>query len=139
MVIQRWQSLLLFISLVLISIFSVSNYGTLHTSDAQFIVNASNNTGYWFFNLAIILLLLVSIFMFKMLNVQKLLVAIATIAMGADAIWGYKYLHLLANSEASVSFGASWILLIVAFGLTIISFFLICADQKLLRSYDRLR
>lgn len=139
MVIQRWQSLLLFVSLVLMSIFSVSNYATIYSDGGNTIINASANTGYWIFNILIVLVLLVSIFLFKKLNVQKFFVCLGIIMMGTTAIWGYNYLHQLAGEGDVVKLGFSWILLIVAFGLSIISFFCIGADQKLLKSYDRLR
>lgn len=139
MVIQRWQSLLLFISLVLMSIFSVSNYATIYTDGGNCIINASSNTGYWIFNILIVLVLLIAIFLFKKLNVQKFFVVLGIVMMAATAIWGYNYLHQIASADAVVKLGFSWILLIVAFGLSIISFICIGSDQKLLKSYDRLR
>lgn len=140
MVIQRWQSVLLFIALVLVSIFCVSAYGKFIMPDDVIIsVIASTNTGYWLYNMGIVLLLLISIFLFKTPGWQKCLIWISIFMMGGSAIWGYNYLHAIVPQGATVTLGLSWILLCVAFGLAIVSLFLIAADQKLLKSYDRIR
>lgn len=140
MVIQRWQTVLLFLALVLVSIFSVSNYATLIQPDnMEMTVSASANTGYWLYNVAIILILLISIFQFKTPKLQKTFVLIAAAMIGGTAIWGYNYLQRLGIGSVDVHLNVSWILLIIAFGFTVISFFLICKDQRLLKSYDRIR
>lgn len=135
MVIQRWQSLLLFISVALMAIFSVSDYGKAMSGNTETFIAVSQNTGYWIYNIIIAIILFISIFMFKNLGAQKCLVILSALMMGGSAIWGFNYLHQMS----SVSLTYSWILLIVAFGLTVISYFLIAADQRLLKSYDRLR
>ena len=140
MVLQRWQTVLLFISIVLISIFSVSNYATLISSDGgQTVLSASSNTGYWIYNMVIILLLLISIFQFKNLTCQKILIWLSAAMMGGSAIWGYNYLHRLAAPQNMVHLNVSWVLLIVAFGFALISIILITRDQRILKSYDRIR
>ena len=140
MVLQRWQTVLLFISLVLISIFSVSNYGTLEMADGgQLSIMASENTGYWLYNLAIVLILLISIFQFKTPGWQKTFIVIALLMMVGTAIWGCLYLNNLTMSGGAMHLNISWILLIVAFGLSLVSFFLICSDQRKLKAADRIR
>lgn len=140
MVLQRWQSLLLFIAVVLMGIFSVSAYGVKESPDMLSTgIYASENTGYWFLNILTAVVLFIAIFMFKKLNAQKCLVLLACGMMGASAIWGYNYLHRLSVAPVECHLTYTWILLIVAFGLSVISLFLIGADQKLLKSYDRIR
>lgn len=140
MVIQRWQTVFLFISLVLVSIFSVSNFGTIEDMNSvHTVVNASSNIGYWLYNLAIVLILLISIFMFKKQNVQKLLVLLSAAMMGGSAMWGYNYLHFITPAQSIMHYSISWVLLIVAFGLSLCAYFLILSDQRLLKSADRLR
>ena len=134
MVIQRWQSLLLFIAVVLMAIFSVSNIANISQGQEMVGISAQSNVGYWFLNIATAVVMFVAIFMFKQLNVQKCLVGLSCLMMGASAIWGFNYFRGLGGE---LTF--SWILLIVSFGFAVISFILIGKDQKLLKSYDRLR
>lgn len=139
MVIQRWQSLLLFISLVLVAIFSVSNYATLH-GEVDLTLNAATNAGYWLYNMAATLVLLVSIFMFRRLKLQQRLVRLAAFMLCGTAVWGYCYLCGLAtDAQMSLSLGYSWILLAVAFVLAIVASCLIGKDYKLIYHSERLR
>lgn len=140
MVIQRWQTVFLFVSLVLLAIFSVSEYGVFHLADgAELPIQASENIGYWIYNIVIVLLLLIAIFLFKNPGLQKTLIIVGILMMGGSAIWGYNYLHSIVIDGASLSLTYSWILLIVAFGLSIFSIVLISSDQSRLRAADRLR
>lgn len=135
MVLQRWQSLLLFIALVLVATFSVSNYATIDSN----VLNASGNLGYWFYNMAIVLLLLVSIFLFRHLSLQKILVVVSALMMCGSAVWGFCFLRSLSGEGSVMQFGISWILLAVAFVLALVSWCLINKDYKLLRSAYKLR
>lgn len=140
MVIQRWQSLLLFIGVILMAIFSVSAYAYFTTHDGiDTGIYLSENIGYWILNILIAFVLFLSIFAFRNLKVQKLLVLLSILMMVASAIWGLLYVSGLSKQGVEVHLTYSWILLIVSFGLAIISLILINADQKLLKSYDRLR
>lgn len=143
MVIQRWQSMLLFIAVVLMGIFSVSDY--VRFDSPQLLptdIFDSGNMCYRFLNVLIAAVLFVSIFLFKKLNLQKCFVFIACAMMVVSAIWGwYKINRFVAEIPGCdvFHFTASWILLIAAFVLSLISLFFIQADRNLLKSYDRLR
>lgn len=140
MVIQRWQSLLLFISMVLVAIFSVSDYASIVVDDKMTIIlNASENIGYWILNILTAVMLLLSIFLFKKPSKQKLTVILSSLLMIASAIWGLLYIKIGASDCESYRFGLSWILLFAAFVMTVVAYFCIVADQKLLKSYDRIR
>lgn len=156
MVIQRWQSVLLFFAALMMGVFTFSSLGQVQTAD--FTLNftslgftyegvATNGapTGYflhtWYFfivSLASALLMLLDIFLFKNFRLQKsvccisILFAIASTAVAAGI--GY-----YSVDGADVSWSTMAFCPLLAIFACIMALRCIRRDERLLRSVDRLR
>lgn len=142
MVIQRWQTVLLFIAVICMGIFSVAPLACMSTQmgeTASFM--AYQEWGYFLLNIIITLLLLISIFLFKQLNTQSTLVLVSMFLMIISVICGlWIYYDLVGqNPIEEVKLSFSGLLLIGAFVFSLLSLICIRKDRKLLQSYDRLR
>lgn len=156
MVIQRWQSVLLFIVAVVMACFTFMSLGQVQLSEYSLnfttlgftIEGISTNgapSGYlfhtWAFfivSLMSFLLPLINIFLYKNLKLQKrvclieVFFLIAVVAIGC----AYGYYHF---DNATVSWSSLVIAPLLAFVADIMAYNRICSDQRALRSADRLR
>lgn len=155
MVIQRWQSVLLFIAALAMAAFTFMSLGqvqlpeySLNFTTLGFCIEGETTGGqsgfymqtlpFFIVSLMSAIIPLIDIFIFKNLRLQKtlclieLLFLFATIAIGA--VYGY---------STFVGFSVSWSSLVIAPFLAIIAIVMayirISSDERLLRSADRLR
>lgn len=153
MVIQRWQSLLLLIAVVMMGLFSFCSLGQIQGADTSFNISAlgiyaegngthlQQGTIY----VAIVawltaLLSLIAIFLFKNTRLQRrvcwLCIVLTLAACGSEWLAATTF-------EVPGSNGVSWSSMVCAPFIAIVS--LLCAircirsDEKKLASYDRLR
>lgn len=156
MVIQRWQSVFLLITAVLMACFSFLSLGqvqlpsqSLNFTTMGFTIEGEATggaaSGYYahtwsFFAVAVLsfVLPLINIFLFKNMKLQKsvclieIFVLLAVLAIGC--IYGY-----YNNFGGEVSWSSLIVSLPLAFFANILAYNRISADQRLLRSADRIR
>lgn len=156
MVIQRWQSLLLFIAAVAMFAFSFLSLGQVQLPDYSlnfttlgFTIEGNSTgdslTGYYmhtwcFFIVSLMcgILPLINIFLYRNLKLQKTICLIGILFILAAVSIGCGYGYFAFDGYA-----VSWSSLIIAPALALIAiimaYYRINADQKLLKSADRIR
>lgn len=156
MVIQRLQSLCLLIGVVMMCLFSFYSLGQVQTHDFTFNFNTLGfqyegeatdgaptgtfiSTLYFFItSITTTLIMLIDIFLFKNLNLQKrvclvcVLLVIACISIAASL--GYTAIEGHSVSWSSVAFSP-----FIALAACIAAYYLMVSDQKKLRAADRIR
>lgn len=156
MVIQRWQSVFLFITAVMMACFTFMQLGQVQLENYSLnfttlgftyegIATDGAPTGYYmhtwgFFivSLLTILLPLINIFLFKNLNLQKNVCIIEVFLMLAILAMGVVYGYYTFDTNY-VSWSSVIIAPLLALICNFIAYFMISADQKLLKAADRLR
>lgn len=134
MVIQRWQSVFLLLASIMMGIYSFLPLAS--QGDVNFY--PSDNVVYMVLNLLIALLSLVSIFLFKNLARQKMVVKVNLFLIIASAIVGAIMIYVgMPNLE--ILWTAGPLLLICSFLMTIAAIRRIKHDDKLLKAADRIR
>ena len=156
MVIQRWQSVLLFITVVAMAAFSFLSLGQVQLPDFTlnfttfgfYIEGISTNgsaSGYYmhtfpFFIVSIIsaIIPLINIFLFRNLRLQKslCLVGILFILAAASIGCGYGYCTF---ADTHVSWSSLIIAPLLALIATLMAYARINSDQKMLKAVDRIR
>ena len=126
MVIQRWQSVFLLLAAVFMGAYSFLPAATLYDSPDIITVFPIDFPGNFIGNIIIALFLLVTIF-------TAIILIVISAATGLFAIGP------LHGTEPKITFGFSACFLPLALILTHMAYRRILADEKLLRSYDRLR
>lgn len=156
MVIQRWQSVLLFIAAAVMACFTFMSLGQVQLTDYSLnfttlgftyegIATDGAPTGYafhtWpFFIVSLLSFLLpfINIFLFKNLRLQKRVCVIevffllAVLAIGCT----YGYYHF---ADAQVSWSSLIVAPLLALIADVLAYNRICRDHRLLRAADRLR
>lgn len=140
MVIQRWQSVLLLVAAVLVGIFCFTPLAQEAAVEQSMPVSHSIAEApvLLIVNLLIAVLLIIAIFMFKNLRQQRKVTLVTIVLIAASIV---SSIFVVYNSWPGASF--YWfggvLLLCVALILAVGAYRLMGKDQKLLRSYDRLR
>lgn len=138
MVIQRWQSVLLFLACVCMVIFLLIPFGAAidaQSADSLTPMMPVEHPVFFILNVLAAVLLLIDIFMFKNLKKQKMVLIIAMLMIVASEIC---VLIMTWNDPYQYEWGSS-ILLAAAFFLGWMAHSLMRRDQKTLASYDRIR
>lgn len=141
MVIQRWQSLLLLIAVVLMCIFCATPYAHIHAVEAAasptpvFVYEAPV---FLIINIVIVLLLFIAIFMYKNLRRQMTVTIISMVLICASIVTGAFILYS-TMPDAELVWAGGVVLLIVALICAMAAYRFMRKDRNLLRSYDRLR
>ncbi len=150
MVIQRVQTLYLLLSIAFMTAFFFLPFGFIKEVDgataAQALQPLTGLSGLGFIiptSVAIFLSLL-AIFLYKALPTQKLFVCLSALISLAEAIMVVyvlvsKYNSIIPTVTDTPVWGGGGLLLLAAFLLDIFAYSAISRDQRLLRSYDRLR
>jgi len=149
MVIQRIQTLYLIIAVILLAIFMFVPFGswsvTEHYADYGLkSLTARNDTSMELLVLAAIFFAVAGIFLFKKTGVQKFFVSlsvISTLVTIGMVIYTLtiKYAERLSDVPVKPEWGAGGLLLAGAVIMLVAAYRAITSDQRLLRSYDRLR
>lgn len=140
MVIQRWQSVLLFLAAIAVAVFCCTSFASypdgaggdpiqMFVKDVPVLLTVSILVG---------ILLLISIFMYKNLNRQITVTKISMILLVAAIVTGV-FVTYNTLPDAELVFFGGIMLLVVAMILAIGAYRLMKSDLRKLRSYDRLR
>lgn len=140
MVIQRFQTLLLLAAVILMCIFSFTPYGAVQPGEGAEITKifVKDAPILLIANLAVAVILVLTIFMYKNLRRQMALTILSIVLIAVDAVAS---LMLLYRNEGNVSiiWAGGVLLLLVAVLACLWAYRLMAKDRKLLRSYDRMR
>lgn len=156
MVIQRWQSVLLLIAAVMMACFTFLSLGQVqlpeYTCDFTtlgFEIEGQSTDGapsgfvmhtWWLFIVSIVsaLIPLINIFCYRNLRLQKMVCLIEILfilaAVGCACITGYQ-----SFEGAEISWSSLIIAPVLAFVADVLAYNRICADDRKLKSADRLR
>ncbi len=139
MVIQRWQSVLLFLAAVLTGIFCVCPFGRLTFNDGVVMqLTPAYNTVYLILNIFISLLLFVTIFLYKNLKLQIKVTLCAIVLLVASLVVGI-IMPLLAHAIPShMLVGGLWLVVLAAV-LAVAARRLMKKDYRRLHYADRIR
>lgn len=148
MVIQRLQTLFLLLAIACMAVFLFVPFGYWDVdvmSNTNFVdLKAINFAAFLVPVCVSLLIMLIAIFCFKKMPLQKSLVALSAIIVLAIAgVVIYEmtlgFNDMIPGVTVKPVWGASGLLLVGAFVALIAAYRCISRDQKLLRSYDRLR
>lgn len=150
MVIQRIQSLLLLLAVIAVAMFIFMPYGYWDASVKDVAVNqigelaAKSQPSLLVPAIISAVLSFVAIFCFKKFALQKSLVvisALVNVALLLVVIYMMTRNYVDLNPAISIKpeWGFSWVLIVAAFIAQVSAYRSIASDQRLLRSYDRLR
>ena len=155
MVIQRWQSVLLFVAAAVMACFTFFPIGTVTTQDYEFNLTSlgfyqqgqpSNGAApivehrWYFFMLSIttIVLLLLDIFLFKNIKLQQKVCLVALLFIIAECCVA-GLLGFCAFEGGHVYWHTTIICPLIALFSTIFAYYRMSQDYALLRASDRLR
>lgn len=136
MVIQRWQSVFLLLAAVMMGIFNFVPFASQAVEAETVSFIPMDAPVYFVLNILTALLLLLSIFMFKNLKRQKTVILVSVLLMIASAVAGGVIAY---GNSMSVDWGGSVLLLICSVVLALAAYRRVVADERLLKSYDRIR
>lgn len=140
MVIQRWQTVFLLLASVFIIVFCFIPVGVLTDSAGDtFTVYPCDYTLYLILNLAAAAILLIAIFLFSNTRRQRTVTLIAMLLIEVSLAIGIYFIFTSLPDSPKGDFGAGSLLLPAALIAAFIAYRRILADEKLLKSYDRLR
>lgn len=134
MVIQRWQSMYLFLASIMMGIFC---YLPL-ASQADIDFRPYQQPVYLILNVLIAMLSLLAIFMYKNLSRQKTVVKVNAFLIAVSAIVGGIIVYM-NMPHVEILWTAGPLLLFCSFLITIAAFRRINHDEKLLKAADRIR
>ena len=139
MVIQRWQTLFLLIAVILMCIFCCTPYAinTAAESGATEIF-AKDSLVFLLINIVIAVLLFISIFLFKNLELQ-IRVTLISIVLIAASIVTCGFILYGAMLDAEIIWTGGVLLLVAALVCALCARSRMKKGLRLLRSYDRLR
>lgn len=133
MVIQRWQSLLLFVALILMACYNFSVMATVGSGELV----PTEYVFLWVPAVAAALLLFIDIFLYKNLKLQMRVAVVSLIVILAVGVSTVVVVSRIPDAVYSW-FGAPFYIF-SAIILTIFARYLMGKDLRLLRSVDRLR
>jgi len=140
MVIQRWQSLLLLIAVVLMAVFCCTPWATQAAEGVEEAapIFISEAPALLVLNIVIAVILFISIFMFKNLK-RQMSVTVLSIVLICTSIVTCGIMLYTAYPGAGLIWTGGVLLLLVALICALFAYRFMKKDFKLLTSYDRLR
>lgn len=142
MVIQRWQSVLLLLAVVFMSMFCVTPYAILEVANGvTSSFEPATSPVFLILNVAVAILLLIDIFLFKNLKLQMRIAKVNIILIVASIISLGVMCYTMVSSASFDTFEITYSVLYIVAALLCAIFALrfMRRDHKLLSSYDRLR
>lgn len=133
MVIQRWQSLYLLIASIFMGLFCYLPMASVANSE----ISVYNYPVYLTLNILIALLLIISIFLYKNLARQKTVVKICMMLNVASIITGVLIMYNMWSEV--IEWNGPVLLVVAVLAITLGAYRHIVADERLLKSYDRIR
>lgn len=156
MVIQRWQTIFLLITAIMMACFTFMSLGQVQLTDYSLNFTTLGFTyegiptdgaisgyylhtwGFFIVSLMSVILPLINIFLFKNLKLQKnvclieIFFLLALLAIGV--VYGYYHFETTTVSWSSIIIAP-----LIAFVADLMAYNRICSDQRLLRAADRIR
>lgn len=141
MVIQRWQTVFLFIAVVAMVLFIILPFANVTIDDQIFQVKPSHFIGYLTLNIVIALMLFISIFLYRNIRFQKKITLISIIMIAVSAVTGGLCLYgpQAKWNDVSLIWEGGILLLIISLILALMAYRRMTADQKLLSDSGRIR
>lgn len=137
MVIQRWQSVLLLLAVVMMAIFCITPLATYETGE-QAAVYVKDAPVLMTVALLVAVLLFISIFMYKNLKRQITVTLLSIMLIAVTLVTGiFVVYRACPGAELVIVGGVSLLVIALIFALAAYRF--MKSDQRKLRSYDRLR
>lgn len=133
MVIQRWQSVFLLLAAIMMGCSCMLPLATM----GEATLTPASQPVYLVLNALIAVLTLISIFLFKNLSRQKTVVKVNFFLIVASIITAG--IMIFSTADASIDWIGAPLLVICSLVMTLAGYRRICADEKLLKSYDRIR
>lgn len=133
MVIQRWQSLYLLVASVMMGFYCFLPMA----NTAEGVMYAYNIKPYLVINVLIALLLFISIFLYRNLSKQKTVIKVNLLLMVISAVSGGLIVYNYGG--ATINLSGAVLLILASIVITILAYTRILSDEKLLKSYDRIR
>lgn len=140
MVIQRWQSLFLLIAVILVAIFCCTPYALIADGESIEIskVFVYQDLFYLILNVQTAIMLFLSIFLYKNLKLQISITKVSLWLLATSIIYACLMVFYAMPDAELIWFGGI-MLLVIAMIFTFMGMRFMQKDQKLLKSYDRLR
>lgn len=141
MVIQRWQTVFLFVATILMVIFSITPMANVALDAEVAALRPSDYPVYLTLNLLIAVLLFIAIFLYRNLRRQRTVTLVSMVLMAASAVAGGMTLFGPAAPKGAVElvWAGGILLLIAALVFALFAYRGIGKDQRTLSSYDRIR
>lgn len=137
MVIQRIQTLMLLIAVILVAVFCLTPYGTLAGEPATSIF-VKEAPALLVLNIAVAVLLFITIFMYKNLRQQMRMTILSMILVCVSVVTSLFVLNKAYDSATPILLGGVG-LLVLALVFALLAYRGMRHDHNLLRSTDRLR
>ncbi|MDE5555070.1 MAG: DUF4293 domain-containing protein [Muribaculaceae bacterium] len=141
MVIQRWQSVLLLLAVVLMAIFCctpIATYSADSSAESLSAVYVKDAPVLLPVALLVAVLLFISIFMYKNLKRQMTVTLLSIVLIVATIVTGFFVIYNAYPGANFVVFGGL-VLLVITLILALGAYRFMKSDWRKLRSYDRLR
>lgn len=138
MVIQRWQSVLLLLAVIMMAVFSLTPMATYTALDEPVSVYAKDAPVLLTVTLLVAVLLFISIFMYKNLKRQITVTLLSIILIAVVIVTGIAIVYRV-YPEAQFIFLGGITLLVLALIFALGAYRCMKSDLRKLRSYDRLR
>lgn len=141
MVIQRWQSVLLLLAVVLMAIFCctpIATYSVDSSAESLSAVYVKDAPVLLTVALLVAVLLFISIFMYKNLKRQMTVTLLSIVLIVATIVTGFFVIYNAYPGANFVVFGGL-LLLVITLILALGAYRFMKSDWRKLRSYDRLR
>lgn len=138
MVIQRWQSVLLLLAVIMMAVFSLTPMATYTALDEPVSVYAKDAPVLLTVTLLVAVLLFISIFMYKNLKRQITVTLLSIILIAVVIVTGIAIVYRV-HPEAQFIFLGGITLLVLALIFALGAYRCMKSDLRKLRSYDRLR
>lgn len=138
MVIQRWQSVLLLLAVIMMAVFSLTPMATYTALDEPVSVYAKDAPVLLTVTLLVAVLLFISIFMYKNLKRQITVTLLSIILIAVVIVTGIAVVYRV-YPEAQFIFLGGITLLVLALIFALGAYRCMKSDLRKLRSYDRLR
>ncbi len=140
MVIQRWQTVFLFLSTLLVVLFMLMPFATVANETTATQLKSTDYTGFLILNSVTAIILFLAIFLYRNLKFQKKVTLIAITMVIAMIVT--TFLCLYGPQTAWIGIEISWCVValpILALVFAIVAHRRMTADQKLLSDSGRIR
>lgn len=141
MVIQRWQTVFLFLAALVVVIFTLVPFANITTDEGLLQLRPAHFVGWMTLNVVIALLLFIAIFLYRNIKFQKKVTLISIVMIVVSAVTGGLCLYgpQVSFKEVDIIWGGGIVLLLLAALLAIWAYRRMTADQRLLSDSSRIR